>query len=144
MTDLLQEQETEQTDAQESTSTATEQAKTEKTFTQKQVNDLVQQRLSRAEGGWQKERAAWETERAELTASVTSLQETVDKAVFSVLTSRMSTSEQKMFSAMPFDKKLEFIQDESNLAALNQKTKVPETPKSTEKPKSQFKRNQSI
>lgn len=122
--------ETEQVETTEQESTATKQDKTEKTFTQAELNDHVRNRLARAEEGYKKERETWETERTDLQKQVTDLQGTVEKSVFNLLIGRMSPMEQKMFSKMSFSEKLAFIQDTENVADLNTKIRTPETPKS--------------
>lgn len=139
MPEPLQEQETEPIESSE-TSTATKQDKTGKTFTQRDVNEMVQTRLSRAENGFQKERDAWEAERTATADSTKALQKIVRDAVFTVLTNRMLPTEKSLFEKLPFEEQLKMAQSEEFLASLNQKTTTPTTPKTAEQPKTLFKR----
>lgn len=142
--DNLEPLQTEQTPTTEQEPTVTQQDKSAKVFTQSELNGVVQTRLSKAEAGFNKERAAWDTERTTYTSELETLQAVVKDAVINVVTAKMSATEKRLFEALPFEKQLEQVKDPEFLASLNQKVTTPETPEASKAPKTLFRRTSTI
>lgn len=110
--------ETTETDGKQ---TGTDQAKTEKTFTQTEVDRLVQQRLRR-------EKEASKTTIDTLSADVTFYEEQMTKVV-EAQTADWDEGMKTLFNALPVKERLQKLSDEAFMATMRRKNIPPKTPK---------------
>lgn len=105
--------------------TGTGQEKTEKTFSQEEVQKLIQERVRREKSSFDKEKGEFSQREADYLDQIKKYEDTLQKMISSQMES-LPESVKKLLSKLSVFEQLEWLSDSSNLI---QKKNIPSTPK---------------
>jgi len=104
--------------------TVTEQEKSEKSFSQKEVDRLIQNRLKREKDSFSQKESEWTEKESSYTAQL----ESFEKAIVTLLESQkdgLTEGERKLLAKLPVLEQIEYLAD-----AKKEKAKMPKLPES--------------
>ena len=123
----------------EETTTVQEQVKTEdKKFSQKELDLMIQSRIKREKESFNSAKSSWDSEKQEYDSKLSKYEEHL-QSMINLQANSLTEGERKLLAKLPVLDQIEYLADLGKEEKV--KTKIPQTPKPTEKKVEEKKEN---